>query len=1076
MSTFNSVDNTAGSDDIDRVNFGYRNASDDGAVVGYVWNDRDGGGDWDATEEPIAGVTVYLCADTGDCDSATNLGSTTTDENGFYSFTAAPGDYRIGVETADLPGMSQSGDPDGPGANCSAAPGGCDSLTTTAFTISAHEVEGAYNFGYDGGLTIGDTVYADWNGDGDQGSGEEGIGGVQVYLYRDVDGDGEVDAGVDTLLDTQTTNGSGVYQFDGLAGNGNEYIVVVNEADLPTGYTTQTGDPEETGGACSVCDGQGEVTLLAASVDTADFGYQPRGQGSIGDLVWADTNGDGVKDTSESGVDGVSVNLYQDENGDGTIDAEDALVDTTTTAGGGIYAFSNLLAGNYIVEIASSNFSGGQPLDGLTMSTSGAAYDGDQVSYQVALGDGEDFEDADFGFSSSAIGDRIWQDNDGDGTEDTSEPGISGVLVRLIDCGADLACGSGGDDVQIATDTTDSDGYYEFTGLPAGDYQVIVDASNFNPGQPLDDFTLTYDPDAYSTNSSKPFPPCDPSDGDYVNCDGTSTLDNSATAQNPTPQPGLQLGRVDRSHDFGYEPAVAIGDRVWLDTNNDDTPDAGEVGLSGVVITLTLEAGGTMTTTTDSDGYYSFGNIPDGNHSVEVDTGTLPAGVAPTYDYDGGDDHQAAFTISGASNWDLDFAYQFSGSNSVSGTVFHDDNDNATQDGGETTSYEGVTLYLWHCGDDDTCGSGGDDLRIATTTTDASGNYSFSGLPDARYVVAVHAGAPTLTGLDPTVTSSPTTNREVDLDSDENDPPISLGDQDFGFLSQVDMGDLPSSYGITTLSDDGARHIVPTSGAVYLGSAPPDTEADGQESSDATGDGADENDNGVVRTPGVSWSPVSDGGSIDVTINGCSGTCYLSGWIDWGNDDSLSEAGDRILLDRPVSDGARTITFDIPGSATINNNSFFARFRLYSASTSGRALPTGLVNNGEVEDYQWSFGSTAVDLASFVATAQDTGVLITWTTATEIDLLGFNLYRAESFAGAWIQVNEDLIPSQASGGPVGANYQFVDGFVEPGMIYYYWLEAVSSSGKVTHHGPVSVQVPDAAPEMPYRTFLPMIRR
>lgn len=83
-------------------------------------------------------------------------------------------------------------------------------------------------------------------------------------------------------------------------------------------------------------------------------------------------------------------------------------------------------------------------------------------------------------------------------------------------------------------------------------------------------------------------------------------------------------------------------------------------------------------------------------------------------------------------------------------------------------------------------------------------------------------------------------------------------------------------------------------------------------------------------------------------------------------------------------------------------------------------------------------------------------VVINWQTATEIDTVGFNLYRAEDPQGPFIQINETLIP--ASDEPLkGGSYQFVDASVMPNRIYYYQLEDLDTQGKSTRHEPISVQ-------------------
>lgn len=82
----------------------------------------DQNGVWDSGEQPISGVTVYLCASAANpCNAGSAIATTTTDVNGFYSFERAAGNYRVGVLTPSS--MSQSGDPDVPAANCG---GSCD--------------------------------------------------------------------------------------------------------------------------------------------------------------------------------------------------------------------------------------------------------------------------------------------------------------------------------------------------------------------------------------------------------------------------------------------------------------------------------------------------------------------------------------------------------------------------------------------------------------------------------------------------------------------------------------------------------------------------------------------------------------------------------------------------------------------------------------------------------------------------------------------------------------------------------------------------------------------------------------
>ena len=65
---------------------------------------------------------------------------------------------------------------------------------------------------------------------------------------------------------------------------------------------------------------------------------------SLGDTVWHDTNADGIQDASETGIAGVTVNLY---------DSSGNRVTTTITNSSGNYEFVNLIPGDYIVEFVS---------------------------------------------------------------------------------------------------------------------------------------------------------------------------------------------------------------------------------------------------------------------------------------------------------------------------------------------------------------------------------------------------------------------------------------------------------------------------------------------------------------------------------------------------------------------------------------------------------------------------------------------------------------------------------------------------------------------------------------------------
>jgi hypothetical protein len=117
---------------------------------------------------------------------------------------------------------------------------------------------------------------------------------------------------------------------------------------------------------------------------------------------------------------------------------------------------------------------------------------------------------------------------------------------------------------------------------------------------------------------------------------------------------------------------------------------------------------------------------------------------------------------------------------------------------------------------------------------------------------------------------------------------------------------------------------------------------------------------------------------------------------------------------------------------------------------------------------------TAVTLAGFWVEVRGDALVACWETVSEVDNLGFNLYRSDTGEpGTFVQLNGGLIPGQAPGSPVGASYEWVDTGAEAGHAYFYLLEAVDVHGQTTRHGPVRGSLPAAAR---YRLYLPLVSR
>jgi hypothetical protein len=97
---------------------------------------------------------------------------------------------------------------------------------------------------------------------------------------------------------------------------------------------------------------------------------------------------------------------------------------------------------------------------------------------------------------------------------------------------------------------------------------------------------------------------------------------------------------------------------------------------------------------------------------------------------------------------------------------------------------------------------------------------------------------------------------------------------------------------------------------------------------------------------------------------------------------------------------------------------------------------------------------TAVSLESFSATPRDSAVDLSWTTASEIQNLGFHLHRSVAAGGPWERITTSLIPGLGSS-PSGASYGYRDTGLSNGKTYFYLLEDVETTGRTKHHGPVS---------------------
>ena len=783
--------------------------------------------------EPLLGSIgdTIICSDTGTgianvtitlVNTSSNETTTTvTDATGNYIFNGLPaGEYTVTVDTSTLPNTCNvlTIDPDGNDDNTSLInlSEGENNLTQD-FTYAPADVEPL--------ASLGDYVWEDTNENGLQDAGEPPVEGITVNLWTDDDADGNPD----TQIDTTTTDADGAYSFTDLDPSA-DYIV---QFVVPAGreFTSQEAGDEAADSNPDPATGiTGVIEVDAGENDsTIDAGLLPETAStptpetptpetptpetptpetptpetptpetptpetptpetptpetptpetptpetptpvvtttpstdrslSLGNQVWLDANNNGLLDVSESGVADVTLVLWTDDNGNGLPDTNTGI--TTVTDAAGNYIFTDLEPGDYVIQIPLTNFAPGAALEGLESSTgNGDATDPDDdgnddddgmlvngvgiinTAVTLALNDeptNDGDSDAntnlsvDFGFFNpdgvptptptpdtsnlTKLGDRVFLDANQDGIQGLSEEGVPGVTVLLEQLDAN------GTYQPLAQTVSDEMGAYTFSNLEAGEYIVK--------------FVL---PVGY--NASPPNQGAD----DGGDSDGVMNADGIEAVTEPIL---LETGDSNTSIDQGIYQAAELGDRVFVDSNQDGVQDAGETGLPGVVVVLyQVNEDGSINQagqdTTDSNGNYLFEDLVPGDYQLlfQVPKGYLvspvDAGDDDAADSDGvpstdGTEALTSPTTLDANESDptLDLGVFLSNPDlvDIGDLVFRDENANGIQDPNEA-GISNVTVILERVNADGTT------EPVEQKQTGPSGEYLFSGLEASDYQI-----------------------------------------------------------------------------------------------------------------------------------------------------------------------------------------------------------------------------------------------------------------------------------------------------------------------------------------------------
>jgi hypothetical protein len=536
-----------------------------GTLTGHIFEDSDGDGTQDVGEPDLAGVDVVIT------DSQNGSSTVTTDASGDWNATSLPaGSATVDVDAATLPagaGQTAGTDPD----NVTVVGG-----TSTDAGTDGYQLQG----------TLTGHVFEDSDGDGTQDVGEPDMAGVDLVVSDSQSGS-----------TTVASDASGNWSAAGLPAGA--ATVDVDEATLPAGAVQTAGtDPNNV------------VVAAGASTDAGTDGYQLRG--TLTGHVFLDTDGDGTQDVGEPDLAGVDVAITDSQSGSSTV----------TTDASGDWDAPALPAGLATVDVDEATLPAGA---GQTAGT-----DPDNVT--VVRGVTTDAGTDGYQLQGTLTG-HVFEDSDGDGTQDVGEPDLADVDVVITDSQS----GS-------RTVTSDASGDWSAADVAHGASTVDVDEATLPAG-------------------------------------ATQTAGTDPTNVN------VLAGMSTAAGSDGYQLQGTLTGHVFEDSDGDGTQDVGEPDIAGVDIVITDSQSGTTTVATDASGDWSATGLPGGAATVDVDEATLPAGATQT----AGTDPTNVNVLAGMSTAAGSDGYQLQGT--LTGHLFLDRNSNGSQ-GGSEPDLAGVAVVI----------------------------------------------------------------------------------------------------------------------------------------------------------------------------------------------------------------------------------------------------------------------------------------------------------------------------------------------------------------------------------------------
>ncbi len=515
---------------------------------------------------------------------------------------------------------------------------------TEVYTLTSGDNFDHVDAGFWVEATVSDYVWEDMNGNGiDDGEPALDDGKVVIDIeLHSVGGAVTEDGEGNPFPLTVNNDGLGNYIFEAVP-PGDYYVIFGDDPDTgtdPVFYRTQmyaggstltdvdNSDPDKLTGQTE------NFTLMSDDdFDYIDAGYYAKG--TISNWCWHDIDGEGDQDGTEvDGVENVMITIYDNATGAPValeVDGVTAYTASQNSDVAGNYLFDNLPPGEYYLEftapvdyyLTTEDYNGGNTDATDVDDDSDVVPVGGQPyligeTHIVELESQEENEDIDAGFYKAAvISDFVWEDLNGDGINDGSEPGLDGVTVSLAD-----DAGAAVNDVNgsvVADVVTAGGGMYMFELLPPGTYVVTFDGTTVGG----DDYYLTIE---------------DYNGGDM---DATDDVDDSDAVRDAglmnqigeTHEIEIESEEMQEDIDAGFFRSIKIGDFVWCDENGNGIQDDSGAGADGAELTLInlttgapldFDATGTAVNpiTVDGTGMYMFMDVPPGEYRIDI---TLPA-------------------------------------------------------------------------------------------------------------------------------------------------------------------------------------------------------------------------------------------------------------------------------------------------------------------------------------------------------------------------------------------------------------------------------------------------------------------